>query len=319
MLSKKVGKMPQIKTFIMFGFLESGKTTFIEYTLEQDYFRIKGKTLLIQCEEGEVEVEEALLRESNTVVEIIEEENQFSPETLLLLQKKHKAKRVIIEFNGTWNAKNLNLPEKWEMVQVITFIDASTFESYFKNMRSFIGEAVKRSELVFFNRCDTETKIGEFKRKIKAINQQIEIIFEDDQGEIEEILEEDLPYDINVDVIRLVHHDFGIFYLDALENIDRYLGKKVEFIGCAFKPKTFPKGYFVPGRTVMSCCEDDMGFLGFVCQWEKAEDLKANQWVKVIAEVKKEYWPDYQEEGPILYATSIELTEEPDEPIINFI
>ena len=37
------------------GFLESGKTEFINYTLAQPYFQAKGTTLLILCEEGEVE------------------------------------------------------------------------------------------------------------------------------------------------------------------------------------------------------------------------------------------------------------------------
>lgn len=38
--------------YIINGFLESGKTEFITYTLDQSYFQIKGKTLLILCEEG---------------------------------------------------------------------------------------------------------------------------------------------------------------------------------------------------------------------------------------------------------------------------
>lgn len=47
--------------YIINGFLESGKTEFITYTLSQPYFQIRGKTLLIVCEEGEVEYEEVLL------------------------------------------------------------------------------------------------------------------------------------------------------------------------------------------------------------------------------------------------------------------
>ena len=48
--------------YVINGFLESGKTEFIRYTLAQPYFRIKGKTLLIVCEEGEIEFEEKLLK-----------------------------------------------------------------------------------------------------------------------------------------------------------------------------------------------------------------------------------------------------------------
>ena len=59
--------------YIINGFLESGKTEFITYTLSQPYFQIRGKTLLIVCEEGEVEYEEVLLRKSRTVMEVIDE------------------------------------------------------------------------------------------------------------------------------------------------------------------------------------------------------------------------------------------------------
>ena len=55
--------------YMINGFLESGKTEFITYTLAQPYFRIKGKTLIIACEEGEVEYDSELLKKSNSVVE----------------------------------------------------------------------------------------------------------------------------------------------------------------------------------------------------------------------------------------------------------
>ena len=47
--------------FVINGFLESGKTEFINYTIAQPYFRTKGRTLLIVCEEGEVEYDKQLL------------------------------------------------------------------------------------------------------------------------------------------------------------------------------------------------------------------------------------------------------------------
>ena len=169
------------------------------------------------------------------------------------------------------------------------------------------------------NRCDGIDDLGSFKRNIKAINQKAEIIFEDKNGEINQMLEEDLPYDINADVIPLMNPGYGIWYLDALDHLDRYIGKKVEFVGMVMKPSTFPKDYFVPGRMAMTCCADDMAFLGFACQWSETDHLKEKQWVRVIAEVKKEYWPDYEGEGPVLYAIKVTPEKEPKEPVINFV
>ncbi len=56
--------------YMINGFLESGKTEFITYTLAQPYFQVRGKTLLILCEEGENEYDEKLLKLSRTELEI---------------------------------------------------------------------------------------------------------------------------------------------------------------------------------------------------------------------------------------------------------
>ena len=105
--------------YMINGFLESGKSEFICYTLEQPYFDTGGITLLIACEEGEIEYEEELLRKKKTVLEIIEDEEDFNPTHLLELEKKYKPERIIIEYNGMWNFKNMKLPFNWKIEQQI--------------------------------------------------------------------------------------------------------------------------------------------------------------------------------------------------------
>ena len=80
------------------GFLESGKTEFISFTLAQNYFQVRGKTLLILCEEGEKEYAPALLEKSRTEVELIEREEDFTPANLTAMEKRHKPERIIIEY-----------------------------------------------------------------------------------------------------------------------------------------------------------------------------------------------------------------------------
>lgn len=189
--------------YIINGFLESGKSEFIRYTISQPYFQIRGKTLLILCEEGEVEFDATLLKKSNTVVELIEEEEEFTPSKLLELEKKHKPDRIIIEYNGMWNFKDMKLPWHWKVEQQITTIDGSTFPMYYNNMRSLLAEMVRKSEMIIFNRCDGIEDLPAYKRNIKAVNPQAEIIFEGENGEIDEIFEDDLPYDLNAEVIDL--------------------------------------------------------------------------------------------------------------------
>lgn len=304
--------------YVINGFLESGKTEFITFTLGQPYFQIKGKTLILLCEEGEIEYDEALLQRSRAEVEVIENEEDFNPSHLMELEKKHKPERIIIEYNGMWNYKDMKLPWYWKIEQQITTIDGSTFPMYYTNMRSLLAEMVRKSEMIIFNRCDGISDLNVYKRNIKAVNPSADVIFEDANGEIDEIFEEDLPYDLNQDVIVLDNMGYGIWYLDSMDHLDRYIGKKIQFDAMVLKPENFPQNYFVPGRMAMTCCADDMAFLGYACEFAGAGALKQKEWVRVTATVSKEYWEDYKGEGPILHAISVEKTKAPKEEIISF-
>ena len=304
--------------YIINGFLESGKTEFIVYTLAQPYFQLKGKTLLVLCEEGEIEYDEKLLKDSNTVLELIEEEEDFTPSALMELDKKYKPERIIIEYNGMWNFKNMKLPWHWSIEQQITCIDASTFPMYYTNMKSLLAEMVRKSEMIIFNRCDGIEDLASYKRNIKAVNQKAEIIFEDSNGEIDEIFEDDLPYNLEDDPIVLDNTGYGIWYIDSMDHLERYLNKRIQFTAQVLKPENFPKDAFVPGRMAMTCCAEDMSFLGYVCKYGETDKLEQRDWVKVTAVVREEYWKDYNGKGPVLHALKVEKTKKPREEIISF-
>lgn len=304
--------------FIINGFLESGKTEFICYTLDQPYFQIKGRTLLILCEEGENEYEEKLLKKSRTDLVLIEDEEEFNTAHLMELEKQYKPERILIEYNGMWNFKNMKLPFHWRVEQQITTIDASTFPMYYTNMKSLLAEMIRGSEMIIFNRCDGIEDLSSYKRNVKAINQRADIIFEDSEGEINQIFEDDLPYSLDAPVLELDNEGYGIWYLDSMDHLERYIGKTVQFLAMVMKPKEFPKGYFIPGRMAMTCCAEDMAFLGFACKYAQADKLTDKQWVKVTAKVEKEYFEDYQGEGPVLHAISVEQARAPKETVISF-
>ncbi len=306
--------------YIINGFLESGKTEFISYTLSQPYFQTMGKTLLILCEEGEIEYDEEILKKSNTVVELIDEEEQMTPANMIELEKKHKPERIIIEYNGMWNFKNLKLPWHWKVEQQITTINAATFQNYYTNMRSLLAEMIRKSELIIFNRCDgLMEQLSGFRRNVKAVCPQAEIVFEDKNGEINQIFEEDLPYDLKNSTLELDDYAYGIFYLDAMDNLDRYIGKTVKFKAMVLKPEGSNDKYFVPGRMAMTCCADDMAFLGYACKYDKCSELENKQWVDVTATVHREKWKDYNgEEGPVLQAVSVNAAKKPKQEILNF-
>ena len=299
--------------FLINGFLEAGKTKFISYTLQQEYFKADETTVLLLCEEGDTDYDPKLLAETKTKIVTVDELSELTPEFFKNIEKTYDPCRVLIEWNGIWPQDQLRLPADWELFQQITIIDGDTFNLYLNNMKPLLSLMVKNSELIIMNRCDdvADEDIVRYRRGLKALSPQADLIFEDADGEIElELLEEDLPYDLKADVVEITPEAYGIWYLDALENEERYKGKVFEFTAMALKAPEFPKNYFVPGRMAMTCCADDMTFLGFICKAREARYLETGNWVKVRAKMTYEYWTDYDGIGPVLYGESVEPAEE---------
>lgn len=303
--------------FLINGFLEAGKTEFLKFTMQQEYFQAEGKSLLIVCEEGEEEYEKELLEETKTAVVYVEEREKLTPEYLEELELLYNPERVLMEWNGMWNLEELKLPEDWDLYQQITIIDGSTFDLYLNNMKPLVGAMVRSSEMIIMNRCDDIEDLDAYRRVLKGMNPQVQIVFEDSDGEVEEFTEADLPYDVNADVIEISPQAYGIWYIDTMDKPDRYRGKTVEFTAMVLKAPEFPKNYFVPGRMAMTCCEADMTFLGFMCKARNARLLETKQWVKVRARIEYEFSPEYEGEGPMLYADSVEPAS-PVEEIVQF-
>lgn len=296
--------------FLINGFLEAGKTEFMKFTMQQEYFQTEGKTLLIVCEEGESEYEEELLKETHTAVVYVDDFEKMTPEYLEELEILYNPERVLMEWNGMWSPEALQLPKDWELYQQITIVDGSTFDLYLNNMKSMVGLMVRNTEMLIMNRCDEIEDLDTYRRTLKGMNPQVQIVFEDSEGEIEEIAEADLPYDVSADVIEISPEAYGIWYIDTLDKPERYKGKTVEFTAMVLKAPEFPKNYFVPGRMAMTCCEADMAFLGFMCKARNARLLESKQWVKVRAKIEYEYSPEYEGDGPMLYADCVEAAPE---------
>ena len=311
---------PNVMVYLMTGFLDSGKTQFLKFTLQQDYFQIDGKTLLILCEEGEEEYSPMEMLKYGVVIEKVEEREDLTEEFLEDLNRKHEPERVVIEYNGMWKVSDfeaMKLPDGWAIEQKLTTVDASTFQMYLTNLKPLFVEMVRGAELVLFNRCEDLKPLPGYRRSVKVVSPQAEVIFEDGQGEIENIFEDDVPYDLKAPVIKIAREDYGIWYVDMMENPDRYRGKTVEFTAKVLKPRAFPSKVFLPGRMAMTCCADDTTFLGYVCRSAYAPKLKAGQWITVRAKVRYANVSVYQGEGPVLEAENIEPAE-PIEELVYF-
>ncbi|MFQ8690510.1 MAG: GTP-binding protein [Blautia sp.] len=297
----------RVPIYLMTGFLESGKTSFLNFTIGQDYFYIDGRTLLILCEEGEEEYDPQLLKMSNTVVEIIQEEAELTTERLTAMEVLYQPERVIIEYNGMWLVSkflDMRLPEGWGVAQQITTVDASTFQVYMNNMKSIFMDMVRNTDMVVFNRCKEDDPLATYRRGIKVANQKAEIIFEDEEGELD-IFEDELPFDLEAAVVEILPEDYGIWFVDAMDHPEKYEGKTVRFKGRVMRPKGVGSKFIVPGRMAMTCCADDTTFIGFLCKSSYAPKLGVGQWVEVTAKIAVEDVKLYGAPGPMLYAEEI--------------
>lgn len=310
----------EVPVFLFTGFLESGKTTFIRDTLEDREFIGNDKVLLIVCEEGMEEYDEAGLAKRKVAVEFVENYEDLSLEYFRKCDELHKPGKVMIEYNGTWNLdpvmKEEYYPKEWILAQVISTVDASTYPVYWNNMRSMIMEQLKLSDVIILNRCDETTKKNDFRRNIKMFNVRAQIAYEAKEGFVGELPDEGLPFDIDADIIDISLEDYGIWFVDAMDNPKKYDGKVVRFQALVFKPPKYGSGIFVPGRFAMTCCADDMTYMGMLCKYPETDRLQDKEWVSVTARVKREFVKEYRGKGPVLYASSVEAAEKPEDILV---
>ena len=228
---------------------------------------------------------------------------------------------MVLEYNCMWGMdflRDMYMPKGWFVAQVITVVDASTFDIYLKNMKSLFMEMAKDSDLIIFNRSSDETPAAVYKRNMRAVNPKAQVVFEKEDGTMLEF-EEELPFDLEAEVIDIADVDYGIWYIDAMDHPERYDGRTVRFTAMAYTGKRLPEGYFVPGRMAMTCCADDTAFIGFLCQSSYADRLKSRQWVTVTAEAHMEKRPEYNgEDGIVLRSTNIKSAEKPEEELVYF-
>ena len=310
----------EIPVYLFTGFMDSGKTSLVEETLFENEFTDGAKGLIIMCEDGEVEYNVDKLRTVNFKVTEIENEEDFTEAKLNEINDSFMPEQVFIEYNGTWGIDKVletTLPEGWVIVQSLATVDSTTFDLYMNNMRAMMQEQFFASDVVIFNRTDDDTDRGHLRRMVKNINRKAQIVYEKKDGTIDERPEE-LPFDINADIIELSDADYAIWYMDAMENYKKYNGKKIKFLALVYNPEELKKGFMVPGRFAMTCCIDDVTFIGFKCKYDKEHEIPHKSWITITAEIHVEFAREYKGKGPVLYPISIEPAEKPEDELVYF-
>lgn len=312
----------EVGVYLITGFMDSGKTTLIHETLFEQGFGRGERTLLLSCEEGEVEYDMAGFEREDVTLVQIQDPSEFKNGRLLELEEEYHPDQVMIEYNGTWEIAHIleaDFPKGWVIYQSLATVDGSTYEMYYNNMRQMMKEQLFRADVVIFNRCDDNTPKSKFRRTVKAINRAAQLVYERKDGTIDQGGDEELPYDLSSDFLELPDSDYGIWYLDAMDHPKNYDGKKVKFLALIYNPpQNKGKGMFVPGRFAMNCCEADTQFIGFKCKYKDADKIPHKSWQELTAEVRIEWAKEYRGKGPVLYPVEIKEAKEPEDPLVYF-
>ena len=313
--------MTQIPVYAFTGFLDSGKTKFIQETLEDPRFNAGERTLLLVFEEGEEEYDFSAYPHQNVYLEVLDQQTVTTGE-LKALAKKHKAQRVVAELNGMQLVGDLysRFPEEWIVAQEVMFADSTTIMAYNANMRNLVMDKLMGGQMVVFNRLEPGADTTELHKLVRAANRRMDILYDYLDGTTAfDDVEDPLPFDINAPIITIADEDYALWYRDVTEEPQKYHGKTVSFKGQVAMLRRDREHMFAPGRFVMTCCVDDIQFCGVPCRYEKARQLKSRSWVTVTATISAEKHDLYGGElGPVLTAIEVVPAEPAKQDVATF-
>lgn len=308
-----------IPTFLVQGFLDAGKTTFINKTLSRDKIFEKGITLLLLCEEGEVVCDEDIFKKRNVKVVRFASVEDFSLLRLNELNNIYNPDRILIEMNFLWDVNAVAYPEWMNIIQIFTIIDGTSFPIYYQNMKQQFNNAIYNSDVVAFTKLnDDASSLQPYKRALAVTNYKaFYCLMNENCLATKEAFSSLVPYDLNQDIVEINDDDFGIFYVDSFNNREPYENKIVTFRAWVAKSQNLKPNEFIIGRKVMNCCANDIQFFGFLVVDDLNKHLKHNSWIKLTARCNNVYSEEYKEDEIVLTPIKIEEINPIEPEILN--
>lgn len=311
----------KIPVYLFTGFLEGGKTSIIQESMNDQNFNSGEKTLIILCEEGIEELDKSKFWGQNATIVTVDSEEELTKDKLSSFTKGKKTDRIIIEYNGMWLLQTLyeNLPDDWGFYQNMMFADANTFISYNNNMRQLVFDKVKDAEMIVLNRASNNIDKEEIHKIIRGISRRAAIVYDYPDGHVEyDDIEDPLPFDLESAVIEIADEDYALWYRDLSEDLGKYHGKSVKFKGIIANDPRLAQNSIIIGRHVMTCCVDDIQYSGMICVFNEPKKLKTREWITVKGTLKIEPHKLYRNKGPVLYVESTEFAVPPKQEVATF-
>ncbi len=310
-----------IPIYLFLGFLEGGKTTFIQKTIADKKFGNGENILLILCEEGLEEYDFSQFSDKNVSLHVLEERSDLDEQILSKMAEDSDADIIVIEYNGMWHLTDLllNKPDNWKVFQTVFIADASSFSAYDQSFKSLVIDKLNVCDVVVFNRYANRADVNELHKAVRSVNRRAEIYYEADNGMmIVDDIEDPLPFNIEAPVIVIKDSDFAVWYGDIMNDAAKYHGKTVRFKAMITSRPELPENVFAVGRFIITCCEEDMQFCWFVALYNRYYPVQGEKWAAVTADITVQHHETENINIPLLKITDLCECDPPEPKTATF-
>ncbi len=251
-----------IDTRLVYGFLDAGKTTYIQDCIENDYFCKYGTTLILCFEQGEADYDEEMLSGRRTTVAYYEGKTdirRFCLDSIEACQPD----RIYVEMNTMTPELRAQFPACMQVGYAVTWIDWQTLPLYFANFKQLINQMVSDSGQVVFRGCPSKALLEPYSQAFRVMNQRAVYLRQDPMGYHEKAFDLFLPFSLEDPEIAIDEGGYVPFWLDALDHPEHYEGKTLRFLGPLELRRSGEDGSWSAGRVIMVCCMADLQFMSF--------------------------------------------------------
>ena len=263
-----------IDTRLVYGFLDSGKTSYIQDCIRNDTFYKYGTTLILCFEQGEAEYDEELLARKNTSVAYHDGEEDVTAFCTRCIEA-FCPDRIYVEMNTMMQDLRSQLPGCMKVTYVVTWIDWKTLPLYFVNLTQMIKQMVSESQQVTFRGCPSKEQLEPYSQAFRLMNQKASYLRQDPMGYHERAFDRFLPFSLADREITVTTETYIPLWLDAHDHPEHYEGKRIRFAEPLELRQSEENGPWRAGRVVMVCCMADLQFMAF----EIAADGLSGGWV----------------------------------------
>ena len=254
-----------IETRLVYGFLDAGKTTYIQDCIRNDFFHKYGSTLILCFEQGEAEYDTEALAEKRTAVAYYEggeDVRAFCTRSI----EAYRPDRIYVEMNAMMPDLRAQLPACMRIDSAVTWIDWGTMELYFRNFRQMINEMVAQSLQVTFRGCPSRELLAPYSQAFRLMNQRASYLRQDPMGYHEKAFDLFLPFSLEAHEIPIPEGHYLALWLDAQDHPEHYEGKTICFSDPLELRLDGTEGRWSAGRVVMTCCMADLQYMAFALE-----------------------------------------------------